>query len=166
MSAASSDRNLLFGVLALQMDFLSRDALIAVMHAWIQDKAKPLGDILVEQEALRPNERDAIDVLVQKHLDRHQGDIEKSLAAVNVPAPLREELRSLADPDVQASLPQCQRLPNPISRVRCPPPCQRRSHPLVSRSGETIPWSSLCFAGCPRPSMLGERPHRRRGFAP
>ena len=35
MSAAYSDRNLLFGVLALQMDFLSRDALIAAMHAWI-----------------------------------------------------------------------------------------------------------------------------------
>ncbi len=98
MSAASSDRNLLFGVLALQMDFLDRDALIAAMQAWIHDKTKPLGDILVEQHALRPDERDALDTLVQKHLDRHCGDVEKSLAAVKVPTPLREELRSLADP--------------------------------------------------------------------
>lgn len=104
MSAASSDRNLLFGVLALQMDFLDRDALIAAMQSWIFDKARPLGDILIEQHALRPDERDALDILVQKHLDRHGGDVEKSLAAVDVPAPLREELRSLADPDVQASL--------------------------------------------------------------
>jgi hypothetical protein len=104
MSAAYSDRNLLFGVLALQMDFLGRDALIVAMQAWIQDKTKSLGDILVEQNALRPDERDAIDTLVQKLLDRHQGDVEKSLAAVAVPTPLREELRSLADSDVQASL--------------------------------------------------------------
>ncbi|HTU89758.1 MAG TPA: protein kinase [Gemmataceae bacterium] len=47
---------------------------------------------------------------MQKHLDRHCGDVEKSLAAVEVPAPLHDELRSLADPDVQASL---ARLPTP-----------------------------------------------------
>ena len=104
MSAAYSDRNLLFGVLALQMDFLDRDALIAAINAWIHEKTKPLGDILVEQRTLRADERDVLDALVQKHLDRHCGDVEESLAAVEVPTPLREELRSLADPDVQASL--------------------------------------------------------------
>ncbi|HTU17808.1 MAG TPA: protein kinase, partial [Gemmataceae bacterium] len=104
MSAAYSDRNLLFGVLALQMDFLSRDALIAAMHAWIHDKTKSLGDILVEQHALHPEERDALDTLVQKRLDRHQGDVEQSLAAVSVSMPLRQELRRLDDPDMQASL--------------------------------------------------------------
>jgi hypothetical protein len=30
----SADRNLLFGILAVQMDFASRDALIAAMSAW------------------------------------------------------------------------------------------------------------------------------------
>jgi WD40 repeat protein len=110
MSPANSDRNLLFGVLALQMDFLGRDALIAAMHSWVFDKTKPLGAILVEQNALRADELDAIDILVQKHLDRHLGDVEKSLAAVAVPTPLRDELCSLADADVQASL---SRLPTP-----------------------------------------------------
>ena len=38
----ASDRNLLFGILALQMDFIGRDALIAAMNAWILDKAKSL----------------------------------------------------------------------------------------------------------------------------
>ena len=71
MSAAHSDRNLLFGVLALQMDFLGRDALIAAMHTWVLDKTKPLGAILVEQQTLRPDERDLLDTLVQKHLGQH-----------------------------------------------------------------------------------------------
>jgi hypothetical protein len=38
MSAAAADRNLLFGILALQMDFISRDALIQGMNAWVLDK--------------------------------------------------------------------------------------------------------------------------------
>src|SRR5262249_35564205 len=35
MSQAAADRNLLFGILALQMDFIRRDALIAAMNAWV-----------------------------------------------------------------------------------------------------------------------------------
>src|SRR5712692_5071108 len=53
----SADRNLLFGILALQMDFIRRDALIAAMNAWVLDKAKPLGQVLVERQALRPDQR-------------------------------------------------------------------------------------------------------------
>ena len=34
----STDRNLLFGILALQMDFISRDTLIEAMNAWVLDK--------------------------------------------------------------------------------------------------------------------------------
>jgi hypothetical protein len=103
-SRPSADRNLLFGILALQMDFISRDALIAAMNAWVLDKANPLGQILVEQKALRPDQRDALNVLVGMHLECHAGDPEKSLAALAMPSPLRHELRSLADADVQASL--------------------------------------------------------------
>jgi hypothetical protein len=35
MGAANADRNLLFGILALQMDFIRREQLIAGMQAWI-----------------------------------------------------------------------------------------------------------------------------------
>src|SRR6516164_7458635 len=52
-SHSSADRNLLFGILALQMDFINREALIQAMHAWVLAKAKPLGQILQEQRALR-----------------------------------------------------------------------------------------------------------------
>ena len=53
MSNSQVDRNLLFGILALQMDFITRDALIAAMNAWVLEKAKPLGQILAEQGAGR-----------------------------------------------------------------------------------------------------------------
>src|SRR5450432_1785558 len=43
MPKSTTDRNLLFGILALQMDFISRDALIVAMNAWVLEKSKPLG---------------------------------------------------------------------------------------------------------------------------
>ena len=48
-SRPDSDRNLLFGILALQMDFIDRDALVAAMHARILDKNRPLGQTMLEQ---------------------------------------------------------------------------------------------------------------------
>ena len=43
---AAADRNLLFGILALQMDFISRDQLVRAMNAWVLDKKKPLAALL------------------------------------------------------------------------------------------------------------------------
>jgi serine/threonine-protein kinase len=106
MSSANADRNLLLGILAVQMHFVSRDALIAGMHAWVLERAKPLDQILVEQHALTPEHCALLEALVQAHLRLHGDDPEKSLAALAVPTPLRQELHGLKDDDVQASLAQ------------------------------------------------------------
>jgi hypothetical protein len=101
-----SDRNLLFGILALQMDFIGRDALIAAMHAWVLDKAKPLGQILLDQGVLPAKARDVLDALVAQHLELHGNDPERSLAAVVAPEAVRAELRRIADDELHASLAQ------------------------------------------------------------
>jgi hypothetical protein len=56
----SADRNLLLGILALQTDFITRDALVAAMLAWSVAKHRPLEDILVDQAALEPVDRDLL----------------------------------------------------------------------------------------------------------
>jgi formylglycine-generating enzyme required for sulfatase activity/tRNA A-37 threonylcarbamoyl transferase component Bud32 len=104
MSSPGSDRNLLFGVLALQMDFVQRDALITAMNAWALDKDKPLGRILVEQRALTEEEYALLDALVQKHLHKHGDDPQRSLAALSSLESARRHLEEVADADVQASL--------------------------------------------------------------
>jgi WD40 repeat protein/tetratricopeptide (TPR) repeat protein/tRNA A-37 threonylcarbamoyl transferase component Bud32 len=101
-----ADRNLLFGILALQLDFVSRDELIAAMHAWVLDKAMPLGQLLVARHAIQASEPDVLDALVAKHLERHGGDLEQSLAAAQVPVALRDDLHRLGDRDLQESLAQ------------------------------------------------------------
>src|SRR5262245_61034285 len=104
MSSGQADRNLLFGILALQVNFLSRDALIQAMNAWVLDKQRSLGAILVEQGALRPDLHDALEVMVAKHVELHDHDPHKSLAAVSSSGALRHDLEQVADPDVQASV--------------------------------------------------------------
>src|SRR6516162_5827054 len=100
----AADQNLLFGVLALQMDFISREALLAAMQAWVFNKDKPLGQILLEQKALAPDSHALLEALVQKHLAMHDGNPEKSLAAISSVASVKNELKQIADADVQASL--------------------------------------------------------------
>jgi hypothetical protein len=43
MSKSSADQNLLFGVLALELDFIDRDQLIQAMRGWVVNKSKSLG---------------------------------------------------------------------------------------------------------------------------
>jgi hypothetical protein len=101
---SASDYNLLFGMLALQLEFINRDALIAALHAWVLAKHKPLGQILREQGALGEGERAALEALVQQHLRRHGDDPRQSLAALPTPREFWQELSGIADEDVQASV--------------------------------------------------------------
>jgi serine/threonine-protein kinase len=100
----SSDRNLLFGILALQADLVSRDALIFAMSSWAVDKNKSLGQILMEHGALDSDGHALVEALVGKSLQRHGGNAEKSLAALSSIGSAREELSRIQDADVQASL--------------------------------------------------------------
>src|SRR5262245_6284111 len=102
--ATEADRNLLFGILALQMDFVTRDALIAAMNAWVLEKSKSLGEILVAQGALDPGDRALVEPMIARHIQVHGDDPAQSLAAVESAALLREALRSIADADLQFSL--------------------------------------------------------------
>jgi tetratricopeptide (TPR) repeat protein/tRNA A-37 threonylcarbamoyl transferase component Bud32 len=103
-SPAAADRNLLFGILALQMDFIQRDALIAGMHGWALEKNKPLGDILVRAGGLMPQHRALLDQLVEAHLGLHANDVNKSLAAIDVAGSVRQDLKQIADAEIQQSL--------------------------------------------------------------
>jgi tetratricopeptide (TPR) repeat protein len=104
MTQPQADRNLLFGVLAFQLDIIGRDQLITAMHAWVLDKQQPLGQILVEHKALREGERTALEVLVDRHLERHDEQPQGSLGALSIPPELRWDLGGIADAELQASL--------------------------------------------------------------
>lgn len=100
----TSDRNLLFGILALQMDFISRQALIEGMQAWLLDKQKTLGHLLVDRGALSQQNHDLLEPLVEAHIQQHGDDARESLAALSSDNGMAMELAHMEDEDLQASL--------------------------------------------------------------
>lgn len=125
MPPASADRNLLFGILALQMDFLSRDQLIEAMNAWVLDKQRPLGDILVHKGWLKPARRQLLDGLVEEHAAEH-GGVTQSLISVSLDPAGAAALGGVPDADVQASL----------HRLRPPSPA---GAPAFDHEAKTLP---------------------------
>jgi serine/threonine protein kinase len=100
----TSDRNLLFGMLALQMDFVARSALIECMQAWLLDKNKTLGELLCERGNLTPENRSLLEPLVDAHIQQHGGEARHSLAALSSDGGIVEGLAMVEDAEVQASL--------------------------------------------------------------
>jgi len=79
MTSSAFDRNLLFGILALQMDFITRDGLIDGMQAWTLAKTQSLGEVLVDREFMPQSQRDVLEQLVAAHIAQHGGDAQQSL---------------------------------------------------------------------------------------
>ena len=79
----AADRHLLFGLLALQNGLIDQGQLVAAFQAWTRDKSKSLADHLEARGDLTAAKRALLDALAEIHLEAHDGDVEKSLAAVS-----------------------------------------------------------------------------------
>jgi hypothetical protein len=63
-AANPAERNLLFGITALQMAFIDGSDLVSAMRACAADKARPFSGVLVEQGKLTFQRRAKLDDLV------------------------------------------------------------------------------------------------------
>jgi serine/threonine protein kinase len=104
MNPRSPDANLLFGLVALQMEFISRDDLVAGMQAWSLAKERSLAEHLTAAGALSHEHRRLLEPLVEAHIRRHNNDAGRSLGSLSSLGELRERLAGLADPEVTATL--------------------------------------------------------------
>ena len=78
------EHGLILGLLAFQNNFIDREALLAAFTAWVANKARPLGQILVDRGSLDPECLATLEALARQHLKRHGDDVEKSLAGLGV----------------------------------------------------------------------------------
>ena len=101
---ADADRHLLFGLLSLQVGLIDQAQLVAAFHAWTRDKARPLADHLQALGHLDAEQRGLVEALAAQHLKKHDGDAEKSLAAVGVERSIRRSLAAVADPEINSTL--------------------------------------------------------------
>jgi serine/threonine-protein kinase len=103
MAAVAADRNLLFGLIALQNGLIVQDQLLGAFRAWTLDKARALADHLIALGYLNASQRAAVEVMAELHVAKH-GDIEHSLAAIPAGRSTHESLARLGDPDIEGTL--------------------------------------------------------------
>jgi tetratricopeptide (TPR) repeat protein/tRNA A-37 threonylcarbamoyl transferase component Bud32 len=101
---AAADRNLLFGLLALQNGLIDQDQLVAAFRVWCRDKSRRIAEYLVDRGDLDTDQRHAVDVMVGLHDKKHGGSTEKSLAAIPAGRATRERLAALGDGEIEESL--------------------------------------------------------------
>lgn len=96
-----ADRNLLFGVLALQADLIEPRQFIEACLLWTSRKDVSMADLLVERGWIVPADREHVEYLLRRKLNKH-GGLQASLAAI--PDDIKRSLADLADDDIQHSL--------------------------------------------------------------
>jgi len=104
MAAIAADRNLLFGLLALQNGLIDPVQLVAAFQAWTRDRSRSLAAHLEARGDLTSAKRVLLDALAEVHLEAHGGKVEESLAAVAAGKSTRESLARLGDPEIEASI--------------------------------------------------------------
>ena len=94
---AVADRQLLFGLIALQVGLIDQSQLFAAFQGWARDKARPLADYLTD---LGAEGRVAVEAMVALHVKKHGGDTEQSLVSIHAGRSTRERLAAVGDPDL------------------------------------------------------------------
>ena len=93
--------NVLFGIFALQMDFITREQLAAAMSAWARDRSRTIARILRDQGVISEPDCALLESVVERHLAKHGHDPAQSLAALTEAtaqvAAVRGDLQSMAD---------------------------------------------------------------------
>lgn len=82
MAHRDDDRNLLCGVLALQLDLIDARQFVEACTAWAACKEVPLAELLCERGWITPEDRADLERLLKRKVDRHRGDVRKSLATL------------------------------------------------------------------------------------
>ena len=98
----NTDRNLLFGVLALQADVLDADQFIKACTLWTTRKQVSLPDLLIDMGWITPADKADVNRLLERKLLKHHGDPRAGLATIA--SDVKRSLAALQDDDILRSL--------------------------------------------------------------
>lgn len=102
MKAEMTDRNLLFGLIAMQSDLIEMRQFVDACTLWGAQKDCSLADVLVEQGWLIAEDREHVEYPLNRHMKKVAGDVKRSLAGM--PDSVKVALESIDDEDIQNSL--------------------------------------------------------------
>ena len=99
----NAEHNLIFAGLGLQLGIISKDKVIRAFTEWLFDKARPLGEILVHQKAITPEQMKTLESAVDAHIQQEGGE-QKALASLKNVRALEDELNHLDDEDINNTI--------------------------------------------------------------
>jgi len=99
----NTDRNLLFGVLALQLEYVDASQFADVCAAWAVRKNMTVADILAERGWITPEARQEVEGLLSRKMNKHDGDARKALGDV-ADASVRDAMRDVGDEEMDETL--------------------------------------------------------------
>lgn len=102
MQQTEHDRNLLFGVIALQSDLVDIRQFVDACTLWASRKSTPLADILVEMGALNDEDRQHVEYLLTRKLKKNRDDIHATLAGAG--DDIKGVLAGLGDEEIRRSI--------------------------------------------------------------
>ena len=102
MSDLDTDRNLLFGVIALQCDLIDTRQFVDACTLWSSRKSSSLADVLNQQNWLSDEDRQHVEYLLKRRLQKQSGNARRSLAAL--PLEVKSALADIDDQDIHESL--------------------------------------------------------------
>ncbi len=111
MNHVPADRNLLVGMLALQLGLVKQTQLMEAMQAWVFRKTHCLEDILLEQAAITHKMLAYLRQVLDKHLELHEGDAARGLGTLPYVGDVCEEIEDLRDPELSQSICSVSRTP-------------------------------------------------------
>ena len=140
MAPVDTDRNLLFGLLALQNGLIDQGQLVAAFQAWTRDKAGRWPTTSSTAATSTPTSAAVIEAMAGLHVKKHGGDVEKSLAAVRRTARLARAWPHLGEPDIEATLARVARArtarpPTPTTTTPTAPAAIPSARPPPTDSG-------------------------------
>jgi hypothetical protein len=83
------DRNLLFGIRAVKMNFLASPDLLAALNACAANGTATLGQVLVDRGTLSISRHALLEGIVHECLEQHGHDLERYLAGLTSRGPRR-----------------------------------------------------------------------------
>jgi len=83
MARTETDHNLMFGLIALQSDLIEMSQFVGACTLWGSRKESSLAAILVEQSWLLPDDREHVDYLLKRCIQKAAGDVKKSLSGMS-----------------------------------------------------------------------------------
>lgn len=104
------DQHLLFGLLALQNNFVSQADLLAAFGAWVGDKSTGLDELFQRRGVLNNEDCNLLQRLCDQHMNASGGSATATLAKLSVDTSVREKLEQFADTDLVQSVAQLKTL--------------------------------------------------------